>query len=104
MKPYPKLLLFFCLLGVSFSAFSQEIITADRYLETVSQHYAGINDYEANVTIRSGSTEMIGSLSYLNPFFLRIDFTRPSEQVLVFNGEILTVYIPDLRTTLTQPV
>ena len=95
------LLFFAC--SVSFS-FSQEIVTADKYLETVSEHYVNIKDYEANVLIRSGSTEMIGNLSFLNPFFLRIDFTKPSEQVLVFNGELLTVYLPELRAVLNQTV
>ena len=87
-----------------FPVFSQEIITADKYLELVSEHYGNIRDYEAQVVIRSGSTDMIGNLSFLNPFFLRIDFTKPSEQVLVFNGEILTIYIPDLRAVLNQSV
>ena len=92
------------LLAVTFPAFSQEIITADRYLESVSQRYAGIRDYEAQVLIRSGTTDMTGNLSFLNPFFLRIDFTRPADQVLVFNGEILHIHIPELRATLTQAV
>jgi len=87
-----------------FSVFSQEIITADRYLESVSERYGNIRDYEAQVVVRSGSTEMLGNLSYLDPFFLRIDFTKPTEQVLVFNGETLTVYLPDLRAVLNQTV
>jgi outer membrane lipoprotein-sorting protein len=87
-----------------FPVFSQEIVTADRYLELVSERYGNIRDYEAQVVIRSGSTDMIGNLSFLNPFFLRIDFTKPSEQVLVFNGDILTIYIPDLRAVLNQSV
>ena len=89
---------------VVFSVFSQEIVTADRYLESVSERYSGIKDYEARVIIRSDSSEMTGNLSYLDPFFLRIDFTEPAEQVLVFNGEILTVYIPRLRAVLNQSV
>ena len=92
------------LLGNKVTVFSQEIVTAERYLEIVSEQYAGINDYEAQVAIRSGSTEMIGSLSYRDPFFLRIDFSKPTEQVLVFNGDVLTVYIPDLRAVLNQTV
>ena len=91
--------------GVNFFAsFSQEIVTADKYLERVSERYGNIRDYEAQVNIRSGSTDMIGSLSFLDPFFLRIDFTKPAEQVLVFNGQLLTVYLPDLRAVLNQPV
>jgi outer membrane lipoprotein-sorting protein len=97
-----SVLLFF--FGINFLAFSQEIVTADKYLERVSERYGNVRDYEAQVNIRSGSTEMIGSLSFLDPFFLRINFTKPAEQVLVFNGQLLTVYLPDLRAVLSQPV
>ena len=97
----PVLLLFF---GAIFSVFSQEIITAERYLESVSEQYIGIKDYEALVMIRSDSTDMTGSLSFLDPNFLRIDFTDPPEQVMVFNGELLTIYIPRLRAVLNQTV
>jgi len=83
---------------------SQEIITAERYLETVSERYGSIKDYEAHVAIRSGNSEMIGNLSYLSPSFLRIDFTRPAEQVIVFNGELLTVYLPEYRAVLNQNI
>jgi outer membrane lipoprotein-sorting protein len=95
--------LLFCF-GINFIAFSQEIVTADKYLERVSERYGNVRDYEAQVNIRSGSTEMIGNLSFLDPFFLRINFTKPAEQVLVFNGQLLTVYLPDLRAVLSQPV
>ena len=105
MKPcFRRYLLFFLLLYFLSPVFSQEIVTAERYLESVSERYGGVKDYEAQVLIRSGSTEMIGNLSYLDPFFLRIDFTKPTEQVLVFNGDLLTVYIPDLRAVLNQTV
>ena len=99
-----KLLVFLFLLCILFSVFSQEIITADKYLESVSERYGEIKDYEAWVVIRSDTTDMIGSLSFLDPFFLRIDFTDPAEQVLVFNGELLTVHIPRLRAVLNQTV
>ena len=98
------ILTFIFLAAVVFSGFSQEIITADRFLESVSERYAGIRDYEAHVVIRSGNTDMVGNLSFLNPFFLRIDFTRPQEQVLVFNGELLSIHIPELRAVLNQSV
>ena len=87
-----------------FPALSQEIVTAERYLETVSERYGSIKDYEAHVVIRSGSSEMTGNLSYLSPSFLRIDFTRPAEQVIVFNGELLTVYLPEYRAILNQNI
>ena len=84
--------------------FAQEIVTAENYLKSISEHYAGIKDYEARIVIRSDSTDMTGNLSYLDPFFLRIDFTDPPEQVMVFNGDLLTIYIPRLRAVLNQTV
>ena len=83
---------------------SQEIITAERYLEMVSERYGSIRDYEASIAIRSGSSDMTGNLSYLSPSFLRIDFIRPSDQVIVFNGELLTVYLPEYRAVLNQTI
>jgi outer membrane lipoprotein-sorting protein len=83
---------------------AQEIITAERYLEMVSERYGGIRDYEARVYIRSGNTEMYGNLSHLSPSFLRIDFSTPAEQVIAFNGETLTIYLPEYRATLNQNI
>jgi outer membrane lipoprotein-sorting protein len=98
--------LFIVLLGAVglFQLPGQEIVTAERYLESVSQVYGGIRDYEARIVIRSGSTTMRGALSFLSPAFLRIDFTAPAEQVIVFNGELLTVYLPGQRAVLNQAV
>jgi outer membrane lipoprotein-sorting protein len=83
---------------------SQEIITAERYLEMVSERYGAIRDYEARIAIHSGNTEMFGTISHLSPSFLRIDFTKPTEQVIAFNGETLTVYLPEYRATLNQSI
>ena len=105
-----KILFLFCLLVVVSSALpmreaaAQEIITADRYMETLSERYGRVRDYEAHVVIRSGSTDMIGQLSFLNPSFLRIDFTRPADQVICFNGDLLTVYLPEYRVVLNQEI
>jgi outer membrane lipoprotein-sorting protein len=84
--------------------FGQEIITAGRYMEMVSETYASVRDYEANLTIRSGNSEMIGRVSHLSPSFLRIDFSRPADQVIVFNGELLTIYLPEFKAVLNQTV
>jgi len=86
------------------TANSQEIVTAEQYLRAVSERYGGIRDYEARITIRSGNNEMLGNISYLSPSFLRIDFSRPADQVIVFNGELLTVYLPEYRAVLNQTI
>ena len=94
---------FLMLISYSF-LFGQQVITAERYLEMVSENYSSIRDYEANLAIRSGNSEMIGNVSHLEPSFLRVDFTRPAEQVIVFNGESLTVYLPEFRAVLNQDI
>jgi outer membrane lipoprotein-sorting protein len=85
-------------------AFSQQIVTAESYLKMVSERYGAIRDYEANIVILSGSNEMFGTVNHLAPSFLRIDFTKPMDQVIVFNGELLTVYLPEYRVTLNQTI
>jgi outer membrane lipoprotein-sorting protein len=87
-----------------FSLNSQEIVTAGRYLELVSERYRSIRDYEARIAIQSGSTQMYGNVSHLGPSFLRIDFTSPAEQVIVYNGDSLMVYLPGDRAILNQNV
>ncbi len=97
------LLFFAAVLNAGF-LFGQEIITAEKYLEMTAEQYGLIRDYEAQVEIRSGNSEMKGAVSHLAPSFLRIDFTQPANQVIVFNGELLTVYLPEFRVTLSQTV
>jgi len=96
--------LFFILTLNLGSLFGQEIVTAENYLRMVSEHYTTIRDYEANIMIRSGSSEMTGAVHHLSPSFLRIDFSRPADQVIVFNGEVLTIYLPELRAVLNQNI
>jgi outer membrane lipoprotein-sorting protein len=94
----------FFLFFAVFVLHSQEIITAERYLETVSERYGDIRDYEATIAIRSGNSDMYGRVSHLAPSFLRIDFTSPADQVIVYNGELLTVYLPEYRAVLNQTI
>lgn len=98
------IILFFIMVSFLPNLFGQEIITAERYLEMVSENYGSIRDYEASITIRSGGSDMIGSVSYLSPCFLRIDFTRPAEQVIVYNGDVLIIYLPEYRSVLNQNI
>jgi len=81
-----------------------QIVTAEQYLSRVSDVYAGFHDYEASIAIRSGDQDMYGIVSHKDPNLIRIDFTTPAEQVLVFTGKRLTVYLPEYRAVLTQAV
>jgi outer membrane lipoprotein-sorting protein len=90
--------------GAFFALSAQEILTAGRYLEQVSEQYASIRDYQARINILSGNTQMTGNVSHRGPNLFRIDFISPAEQVIVFNGETLMVYLPGDRAILSQNV
>jgi outer membrane lipoprotein-sorting protein len=81
---------------------AQEIVTAERYLESVAEHYGTVRDYEAKIAIRSGNATMYGTVSHLLPSFLRIDFTSPSGQVILYDGNLLTIYLPEYQAVLNQ--
>ena len=100
-----KRLLGIALCGISgVMLWAQEIVTAEKYMERVSGVYSSFKDYEAKISIKSGDADMFGTVSHRSPYFLRIDFSTPAEQVIVFNGEMLTVYLPAYRAILNQNV
>lgn len=81
---------------------AQQILTADKYFQKVSQDYAGINDYEADITITQGKNVMKGVLYYKKPDLMRIDFSQPAKQVIVSDGTKLTIYIPKQSAVFEQ--
>jgi len=97
-------LLFFLFLGSMGLVQAQEIMTAEKYLAAVGERYAQIKDYEAKIVITTMKSEMFGVVQHRNPGLLRIDFTKPEEQTIVYNGEVLTVYLPEYRAVLSQTV
>ncbi len=83
---------------------AQAITTASAYFKTISEYYATLKDYEADFDIRADKQDMAGKVSYKKPDLLRLDFSSPAEQVIVFNGDMLTVYLPDSSAVLQQSV
>lgn len=83
-------------------AFSQSILTASAFFQSISEYYGTIKDYEANVEIVAGRTDMTGKVSFKRPEMLRIDFTNPSDQVILFNGDDLKIYLPGASAVLEQ--
>lgn len=94
--------LVFSLFSATVSA--QAITTASAYFKTISEYYGTLKDYEADFDIRADKQDMAGKVSYKKPDLLRLDFTSPAEQVIVFNGDMLTVYLPDSSAVLQQSV
>lgn len=83
-------------------ASGQEIVTADQLFGQVSERYGQVNDYECALAIMAGKKVMKGVLAFKSPSLLRIDFREPPDQVIAFDGQTLTVYIPELHAVLSQ--
>ncbi|MBQ7752204.1 MAG: outer membrane lipoprotein carrier protein LolA [Treponema sp.] len=98
-----KLLLVVCAL-FSASLFAQNITTASAYFKTISEYYGSIKDYEVDFEIKVDKEESAGKLSYKAPDLVRMDYTNPEEQVIVFNGDMLTIYLPGSNAILQQDV
>lgn len=84
--------------------FSEGILTASAYFQSVSDFYGTIKDYEADLEIKAGKNLMSGRVSFKRPDLLRIDFSNPAEQVICFNGDTLTIYLPGSAAILNQSV
>ena len=108
--------LFFCSAACVLLLFSgarlsaqNTITTASTFFSSVSEVYAGLRDYSADIVISytgqtsADSETMRGRVSYKASNLLRIDFSSPAEQTIVFDGRVLTVYLPaPYNAVLTQ--
>ncbi len=97
-----KLTILALLLIPVFSTPAQEILTAVAFFERVSARYGQVEDYTADITITREETTTTGTIEYLLPNLIRIDYTEPEGQILVSDGEILQVYIPQYNVVLQQ--
>lgn len=84
--------------------FAQGITTASAYFKTISEYYSTLKDYEVNFEIKMDKTETAGKLSFKSPDLLRLDYTNPQEQVICFNGDVLTIYLPEAAAVLQQQI
>ena len=84
------------------AAGAQDIVTAAEYFDSISRIYADIEDYQASIQIIQDDSYMKGIISFKRPNLLRIDFEEPEDQVLAVDGELLTIYIPQLNVTMVQ--
>lgn len=88
--------------GLSFAASAQGITTASAYFKSISDYYATFRDYEVDFNIKINSKETMGTLSYKAPNYVRLDYTKPANQVICFNGDVLTMYLPESAAVLQQ--
>lgn len=95
-------LFFLLIITVGLVTWAQDILTADQFFSQVAERYAQVTDYEAKLGITAGKTEMHGTVAYRSPSLLRIDFSQPADQVIVFDGETVVVYLPEYNAVLSQ--
>ncbi len=102
MKKFVSFVIGFLFLQVV--VWGQNITTASAYFKTISEYYSTIKDYEVDFEIKVDKSETAGKLSFKAPDLLRMDYSNPEEQVIVFNGDMLTIYLPDSDAVLQQQV
>ena len=94
----------FLLFFVLIFGFAQDITTAGAFFSAVSERYGKIRDYVVDMRITIGSSSQYGTAMFKRPDRLRIDFRSPAEQFIVFNGNTLSIYLPQYGTILSQEV
>ncbi len=96
------LLLTVCLLLPAGAWAQSDIVSAEKYFGTLSASFGAVKDYEANIVITQGKSTSRGRISYKSPMYLFIRFDDPANQVICFDGEKLTVYLPAEQVVLQQ--
>lgn len=89
--------------GESGGEASGSVITAGAFFKSLSDRYAAISDYEAELTVQDGSGTHSAALSCKGSL-LRLDFIQPKGQTIVFNGDALVVYLPEYSAVLQQVI
>jgi outer membrane lipoprotein-sorting protein len=85
------------------AAGSQEILSAEKFLDAVSKQFGAVTDMEADIAFTTGTNgTWRGTLSYRTPVYLRIDFSNPKGQFIAIDGEQLVIYVPSLNVVMVQ--
>jgi len=105
MKKISKLFICAAIFASGISGlFAQSITTASAYFKTISEYYATLSDYECEFEVKVEKEETSGKVSFKAPDLLRMDYENPEEQVICFNGDTLTIYLPGAQAVLQQAV
>ena len=97
-----SIILSLVLLCCATAGLSAQITTASAYFKAISEYYASLKDYEVDFQITINKKETSGSLSFLAPNFVRMDYVEPANQVICFNGDNLTMYLPETGAVMQQ--
>ena len=75
---------------------------ADAFLKRVSESYAAIKDYRARIVMTKQGITQVGTLYYVTPDRLKIEYTNPARQVLLIAGNLLQLYLPQYEVVMEQ--
>ncbi|MBN1799727.1 MAG: outer membrane lipoprotein carrier protein LolA [Spirochaetales bacterium] len=81
---------------------AEDITTAQEFLTKVSDVYASLYDYAASIRITKGDVVQNGFLMYSNRNLLKIEFSNPPGQIVLVDGEKLSIYVPRYGIILEQ--
>jgi outer membrane lipoprotein-sorting protein len=103
LKRNAVLLPILCLLvPLGAAAQSSDMVSAEKFFSNLSASFGAVKDYEAALSITQGKTVSRGRISYKSPMYLFIRFDDPANEVICFDGEKLTVYLPGEQVVLQQ--
>ena len=99
---FSKSFFVFVLMLCALSLQAQNSQTAMDVFDRIAAKYNGMTDYEVDIRYEVGNSSMSGILYYKKPDKVRINFSRPANQVIVSNGKELTCYLPQTGVTFVQ--
>ena len=102
MKYLPMLILLAAVSLAASPASAQDIVTAGQYFGLSQIATPRSTTTRARSPSRPRKDVMKGDIIFKSPSLLRIDFTSPPDQVIAFDGQTLTVYIPGYNAILSQ--
>ncbi len=98
-----KLIILFLLFGMGGAIFAQgQQETADAFLKRVSNNYAKIKDYRARIIMTKQGVTQVGTLYYVAPDRLKIEYTNPAKQILLITSDLLQLYLPQYEVIMEQ--
>lgn len=106
MKKYISLCLSLVILAVSgtLTQVHAQVQTAATFFNSVSEFYEKLYTYEVNMSVSMPERNLSGKVSFARPQMLRIDFEYPKNQVVLFDGNELLIYLPSQDSVLQQSV
>ena len=108
IKKYSIAISFFMLFFFSANIFAYkfEFVTVSDVVNETKKKYSSLKSYQANFTIVSDKggkkVTQTGVLKFKSSDKLLMDFTSPSRQKIVSNGQMMWIYIPSMNVVAEQ--